>query len=389
MKSERARNLYALLLREWILMRTWMFSLTLIFLAGPVINLLNAFGSSRSVRISSVFASLYTMRDLGTLGVVGHRLSAMDFGKPVPIFIQGAPPASLWVIAIATVLGALLATIDRQTAAITDTFNAPVRKSEWIQAKFLFGTGALVLMVGLRTMVLVISNTLSPWHFEARTIFLSSAVNLSLALAAFSVVFFMGLLVGNVLLAWSLGFLALAFPLVLGADVRFLGSSPGFLRLTYNTAYALEHNIVLKLSPFWYTDYNSSVIQHFPSPFPSPATHSPFPSMTGMTVYTSVNHPWLMTSGSIVLYLISFLLSLQVFAKVKTENFGNLFVSKRVLHASLTFISLVFGSVAAQIIAYHPLLVCLLLGLLCYGVLWLVYRQMENMTLFRFRQTRA
>lgn len=377
MTSEHARSLYALLLREWILMRTWLFSLTLIILAGPVINLLNTFGNGRSVRISAVFASVYTMRDLGTLDVVGHRLSAMDFGNPAPISLHGAPPASLWVIAIATALGALLATIDRQTSAITDTLNAPVRKNEWIQAKFLFGTGSLVIMVVLRTMILVISNALSPWHFAASTLFSSSVVNLSLALAAFSLVFFMGLLVGNVLFAWSLGFLALAFPLILGADVRLLGSSPGFLRLTYGTAYALEHNIVLKLSPFWYTDYNTSVIQHFASPAQSPTGLGP---MTNMTMYTAVSHPWLMVSGAIVLYLLSYLFSLRMFATVKTENFGNLFVSKRVMHVSFTFICLIFGSIAAQIFAHDLLLVFLLMSLLCYGVLWLFYRQIENIT---------
>ncbi|MFB5192365.1 hypothetical protein [Alicyclobacillus fastidiosus] len=374
----------ALLLRDWIVMRTWLFSLTLVVLAGPIINLLNAIGAPSSIRLASTFESIYTtsLMSMGTIDSVNHQIMAIGFRPHVPILIQGYPPASLWVIGVATIIGALLATFDKQTLAITDTFNAPVHRNEWISEKLLFGTVFIVVMVVLRTMVLWVLNILSPFHFSISTLCFSGMVNVLVALTTFVVVFFTGLLVGNVLLGWALGFSALAFPLTIGAVIRFLGVIPGFDQATYN----LEHYVVLKLSPLWYTDYSTNLVQHLSTQ----AQHSVgLTPITNITMYTAVSHPWWLAIGAFIICIISYVCSIWVFARTKAEHFNDLFISSRTMHSCLTCFSLMFGSIAAQVLGRVYIPAFLSAGVLCYVVLGWVYRKLEAISISRERREYA
>lgn len=371
-----SRGIRALLLRDWIVMRTWLLSLTLVILAGPIINLLNAIGEPSSVRLAAMFESIYMTKLMGTIDFINHHIMGMDFRPHVPIFIQGYPPSSLWVIGVATIIGVLLATYDKQTLAITDTFSAPVLRNEWISEKFLFGTVFIVIMVVLRTIALWVLNLLSPFHFSLSTLFFSGMVNTFVALATFAVVFFMGLLVGNVVLGWALGFTALAFPLSIGAVTRFLGVIPGFSQASYN----IEHYFLLKLSPFWYTDYTTHVVQHFPTQVQRAAG---LPSVTNMTIYTAVDHPWWLVIGAGIICVILYFCSMWIFARTKAEHFNDLFVSSRTLHSCLTCFSLMFGAVAAQIFDQVYIPVFIGAGVLCYVLLWLVYRKIEAIGISR------
>ncbi len=371
-----SQSIRALLLRDWIVMRSWLLSLTLVVLAGPVINFLNAIGASSSVRLTSVFESIYMTSPMGTIDAINHHIMALDFRPHVPIYIQGYPPASLWVLSVASALGVLMSTFDKQTLAIADTLNEPIHRNEWISSKLLFGTGSLVVMVVLRTIVLWLSNMLSPLHFSVSTLIFSGVINVFDALATFSVVFFMGLLVGNVVLGWALGFLALAFPLTVGAVIGFFKVIPNINQVTYN----LEHHVVLKLSTFWYTDYNTNVVQHFPTQ----ALQSPWPPrIQGMTIYTAVSHPWLLVIGTFIVCIVAYLCSVWVFSNTNAEKLSDLFISSRALHTCLTFVSLMLGSIAAQIFGHVHIPVFIGSTIVSYVVLWLVYRQVETLGISR------
>lgn len=367
----KLRTLSALLIREWVMMKSWLLSLVLLMTAGPVIHLINALGAPRAtkhaVEVTSLFTSLYTTTPMGEMSSVHHHLAAANYNQStVPIIIHGAPPAGLWVIACATVLGALLATLDRQPSVLVDTLSAPVRKQDLVQAKLILGTAYLALAALLRTFVLYLLNVLSPFHFAIHTLLLSGTVNFLVSLASFCVVFFVGLLIGNTILAWSLGFLTLSFPLAFGAVIRFIGH----VTRTFSAAYELEHRFVLRLSPFWYTNYNTNTHQNVASS--ALGSTAVQPKIQNIVMETGISHPVVIVTGALVVFGLVYAAGLIVAARSKTENMENLFLTRQVLYTALVIVSVVFGSVAAQIIAHAELWTFVGAALACYTVLWIL-----------------
>jgi ABC-type transport system involved in multi-copper enzyme maturation permease subunit len=371
------RQFRALFLHEWIMLRAWVIGLTLVVLAGPMINLLNAVGTSPSVRLMAVFESIYLEMPSNEL-IAGnqHIMAIFNFQTDVPFQIYGAPPASLWVLGVAMSLAALLVTYGRYTSLVADTFSTPIRKSTWLTGKFLFGISALICMVGLRTILLGISNTLSSWHFSAATICLSGMMNLALGIVTFAVVFLISLLVNNFLLASALGFLALSFPLALGAAVGFFNFTSRLGTVTH----FLEHRVLLKLSPFWFTDYMTRTSEQFSSPVSSVQNTMKSSHLSSINMSTAIGHPWLLAGGAVLVCFILYLCSRWVFAKTQVENLESLFISPIALHFCLMFVSIIVGSIPAQVIGYSvghaSIPIFLGVGTVSYLGLWVIYQRL-------------
>ena len=378
MNTRNGRVFRALLMREWVLMRAWVLGFLLVTVGGPVINLLNAIGGNGETRIMAAFASIYSSQ-FGTLNVLGNRLMNVDYNHPVPVFIHGAPHASMWVIAVAMVMGTLASTVDRQGASVTELFSGPVRRKDWVRAKFSFGLTSILAFVLARTSVVLATDAVSPWHFAFSTVCLAGLVNLSIALVSFAGCFFVGLFVGNAIVAWCMGFLGLSLPLALGAVVRFLGFTSGMAR----TAYTWEHSFLLWLSPFSYTQYNTVTAQHFAYIHQLANHHVVVGPMTSVTMDTVIHHPWWLFVGSCLACAVLYLASRWAFSRARTESLAEMVVSRRALHGNLTLISIVFGAAVAEVIqgfGSMDLMGFLIAAVLTYMIVWFGYRQVERLT---------
>lgn len=354
----------ALWFRDWHLMKSWVLSFGLICIAGPVLNWIESCTTYVSQdKLSAAMQSIYNIRPvtlyLGMIEVRNHHL-VFGHGLKSELYIQGGPTLSLWILAVSMSLGALLATFDRQSTAILDTMNSPIHKKVWLTSKFTFGLATLIAISLLRTFVVAMVNATSPLPFSFGIVLTSFVMNVMLAIVSFSIVFLAGLLVGNTIAAWILGFLLLNLPLCMGAII-------GFYSRTGNTIglwmYHLEHTLLLNLSPIMYTDYGTNFTEAFNTQ-----------TMQNTTLTTSVSHPWMIALISLIVTAMTYVLAGHILARTNAENLSNIFVSKLGFNVAAVSTGFIAGSVTAQILHTAPGIVWVVTGCVCYVGSRVVYR---------------
>lgn len=350
-------QLRARLFRDWIGLRTWVWTCALAAWIGPLVNLVNAWSSNRPTgKATSLLATLYN-EDWSSFVTISHgTLMSMGHRPPIPLAIHGLPTCSLWMMASALFVSSAIGAFDTE-GTVYQSFAEPVSRRVWLIEKFLFALLAVTGIAVIRCAILYMTWTASPHVVPFVTIVDSFCVTWATSVAVSVVTLFAAMLVQSVVIVSMVSFIFLSLPLGVGAIV---GSYSNVQSIVGPKMYWLEHAIIMPLSPFFYGHYNVNIVWGN--------------SQTIQVVETGLQYLWIIIVGVIVLAAIAFIAALRLASESDGFSFSSLCRSRRTSHALSIIGGILFGSVAAQIIMAGERIIWLPMSVIGYLVFLLLFR---------------
>ena len=377
------RVLRALLIREWKVSRIWLIVATLLLMGNAVL-----YGGH--------FLAGYSV------GTVGQRFlwdviypTVYGIQNPVaPVLpshvdLQVAPGLFGFNAVVALALGVVLMTYERNQRGLLYAWTLPLKRANVFQVKWLLGCAAILFAMLCNTLLLVLGDIATRAGFPVSIAWYWVWINTLLTLVMFSAGSVVGTMVSSGLGAFLIGLLATASPLALGMIITralnpFYTWSPSGANV--NGHLTLAGRIgewVSWLSPFYYTtqivqmDTRSGSMPN-PGGMPNGATTT----VSSVSFIGSTPHLGWYTLLFLLILPVFYLLGRRLYAEAAVERYSDLFLFPRLWYFALAIVSLLTGTVAAQLISHAtgwPFLVILILvGALFYLLSTVLLRRLNT-----------